>query len=221
MPVPADTFDEIRRQWIARNQRTFTFQKKRAEELARQIRERDGIASGARPDPADDNVIHPWYMRPVKTPYAMLDWAIFMSAGVLAPAGWALGKLLSTTVVQLIPGELRSYPVAAFMWSAAMVGFPLPVLVMLIGHSESLDEAVGIPWLLAQIPAALLTAGIYGILGGWLAVDGARDWWPMRPPAKAEEIDFGFQPDDMTGPGIFPTRRDNPPGDPTPIRRDR
>lgn len=220
MPVPADKFDEIRRRWIARNQRTFIFQKRRAEILACQIRDRDTIASGARADPADDNVIHPWFMRPIKTPYAMLDWAIFMAAGVLAPAGWALGKLLSKTVVQLIPGELRSYPVAAFMWSAAIVGFPLPVLAMLLAPSESLDEAVGIPWLLAQIPASLLTAGIYGILEGWLVVDGARDWWPMRPPTKADDIDFGFQADDMTGPGIFPTRHDDPPGDPTPIRKD-
>lgn len=218
MPVAADTFDEVRRKWIARHQHTFIFQKRRAELLARQIRDRDTIGSGARDDPADDDVIHPWYMRPVKTSYAMLDWAIFMTAGVSAPAGWALGKLLSTTVVQLIPGELRSYPIAAFMWSAAVVGLPLPALVMLIGPSTSLDEAVGIPWLLAQIPAALLTAGIYGILEGWLAVDGARDWWPMRPPGKADEVDFGFEADDLTGPGIFPTRYD-PLGDPTPIRK--
>ena len=68
-------------------------------------------------------------MRPVKTPYAMLDWAIFMAAAVLAPLGWPAGKALSKTVVQLIPGELRSYPVAAFMWSAAVVGVPLPLLL--------------------------------------------------------------------------------------------
>ena len=122
MPVPADRFDEIRRKWIARNQRTFIFQKRRAEILARQIRDRDTELTGARVDPADDDVIHPWYARPIKTPYAMFDWVIFMTAAVLAPLGWPAGKALSVSVVQLIPSELRSYPIAAFMWSAAVVG---------------------------------------------------------------------------------------------------
>ena len=97
MPVPADRFDEIRRKWIARNQRTFIFQKRRAEILARQIRDRDTERTGARVDPADDDVIHPWYARPIKTPYAMFDWVIFMTAAVLAPLGWPAGKALSVT----------------------------------------------------------------------------------------------------------------------------
>lgn len=220
MPVPADRFDEIRRKWIARNQRTFIFQKRRAEILARQIRDRDTVRTGARVDPADDDVIHPWHMRPPKTPYAALDWAILMTAGVLAPLGWPAGKALSKTVVELIPGELRSYPVAAFMWSAAIVGFPLPVLLWLTGPGDSLASAAGVPWLLAQVPATLLTAGLYGILEGWLAVDGARDWWPMRPLDDVDEIDFGFlQADDLTGPGVFPSHRESPPGDPSPTGR--
>lgn len=220
MPATADKYDEIRRRWIARHQRTFIFQKRRGELLARDIRDRDTVLSGARDDPADDDVIHPWYMRPVKTPYAQLDWAIFMAAAVLAPAGWPLGKMMSKTVVQLIPGELRSYPVAGFMWAAAGIGLPLPAVVMLVGPSESLDQAIGLPWVLAQVPAALLTAGIYGILEGWLAVDGARDWWPMRPPAKADDVDFGFEADDLTGPGIFPTRKDPDEGDLTPPKKE-
>jgi hypothetical protein len=217
MPVPADRYDEIRRKWIARHQRTFIFQKRRAELLARQIRDRDTVRTGAREDPADDDVIHPWYAREVKTPYAMLDCAILVLAATLAPAGWLVGKTVSKSVVQLIPGELRSYPVAAFMWSAFVVGAPLPLLYE---PGDSLTTAVGVPWLLAQLPAALLTAGSYGILEGWLAIDGARDWWPMRPPAEIDDVDFGFvEADDLTGPGVFPTRREDPPGDPSPIGR--
>jgi hypothetical protein len=220
MSVPPDRFDEIRRKWIARNQRTFIFQKRRAEIVARQIRDRDTDRTGARVDPADDDVIHPWYARGIKTPYAMFDWVLFMTAAVLAPLGWPAGKALSVSVVQLIPGELRSYPIAAFMWSSAIVGAPLPLLLWLAGPGDSLVSAAAIPWLLAQIPATLLTAGVYGILEGWLAVDGARDWWPMRPPDDVDEIDFGFlQADDLTGPGVFPTHRESPPGDPSPIRR--
>ncbi|KAA1250170.1 hypothetical protein F0Q45_11050 [Mycobacterium simiae] len=217
MPVPPDRFDEIRRKWIARNQRTFLFQKRRAEILARQIRDRDTSRTGARVDPADDDVIHQWYARPVKTPYAMLDWAILMTAGALAPLGWPAGKALSKSVVQLIPGELRAYPVAALLWSAVAVGLPLPLLYE---AGDSLASAVGVPWLLAQVPAALLTAGVYGILEGWLAVEGARDWWPMNPPDECDDVDFGFTgPDDLTGPGVFETRREDPPGDPSPTGR--
>lgn len=222
MPATADKYDAIRRQWIAQHQHTFIFQKKRAEDLAREIRRRERKLTGARPDPADDDIIHPWYMRRLKTRYAKLDWAIFMSAAVLAPAGWPLGKLIQKSTVQLIavPGGLRSYPIAGFMWAAAVSGLSLAVAMALTGPPETLDAAVVIPWLVAQIPAALLTAGIYGILEGWLAVDGSRDWWPMSPPDKAEDIDFGFQVDDMTGPGIFPTRYDDD-NNPLPPRRER
>ncbi|WP_254902494.1 hypothetical protein [Mycobacterium simiae] len=153
----------------------------------------------------------------MKTPYAMLDWAILMTGAVLAPIGWPVGKALSKAIVQLIPDELRSYPVAALLWSAALIGAPMPLIYE---PGESLSSAVLAPWLAAQIPAALLIAGLYGIAEGWLAVDGARDWWPMSPAEEAEEIDFGFTgPDDMTGPGIFPTGEDDPPGDPSPPRR--
>jgi hypothetical protein len=219
--VPPDRYDEIRRKWIARHQYIFTFQKRRAESLARQIRDRDKILTGARVDTADDDVIHPWYMRPPKTPYSMAEWVLLVVAGVLAPLGWLAGKGLAQLIVQLIPVELRSYPVAAMLWAAAGVGAPLPLVLWLTGPGDSLLTAVMVPWLVAQIPGALLAAGLYGIAEGWLAVDGARDWWPMRPPPEVDDIDFGFlQADDLTGPGIFPTRRARPLGDASPKGRE-
>ena len=108
MSVPADRFDEIRRKWIARHQHTFIFQKRRAEILARQIRDRAAEKSGARVDPADDDVIHPLIARPVKTIYAGVDMAIVCTAALLAPLGWMGGKAIYRMLVQLIPGELRS-----------------------------------------------------------------------------------------------------------------
>jgi hypothetical protein len=215
MPVPADKFDEIRRKWIARHQHTFIFQKRRAELLARQIRDRDTERSGARVDPADDDVIHPLLLRPVKNVYAGIDLAIVTAAAVLAPLGWPAGRMVYKRVVQLIPAELRAYPVAAFMWSAFVVGLPLPLLYEPGG---SLVSAAALPWALAQVPATLLAAGIYGIVEGWLAVDGARDWWPMRPPPEIDDVDFGLEVDDLTRPGIFRTHREEPPGDVSPIR---
>jgi hypothetical protein len=217
MSVPADRFDEIRRRWIARHQHTFIFQKRRAEILARQIRDRAGVKSGARDDPADDDVIHPLFARPVKTVYAGADMAIVATAAALAPVGWPAGKAIYRVLVQLIPGELRSYPVAACMWAAVVVGTPLALLYQPTG---SLTGTLLVPWLLAQLPAALLAAGSYGILEGWLAVDGARDWWPVRPPADHEDVDFGLDADDLTMPGVFGTRGQEPPGERTPIRRD-
>lgn len=217
MPVPADRFDEIRRKWIARHQHTFIFQKRRAEILARQIRDRAQELSGARVDPADDDVIHPLLMRPVKTPYAGVDAVIVVVAAILAPLGWPAGRAIYKGVAQLIPDTLRSYPVAAFMWASVVTGLPL---VLLYDPEPTLAQTVLIPWMFGQLPAAALSAGIYGILDGWLAVDGARDWWPMRPPPAAESVDFGLQPDDLTLPGVFTTQPAPPLGERTPFIRE-
>ena len=205
MPVPADRFDEIRRKWIARHQHTFIFQKRRAEILARQIRDRAAEKSGARVDPADDDVIHPLIARPVKTVYAGVDMAIVVHRRPAGPAGLA-GR----------QGDLPDAG-AANSWRAAVVsGRGLHVggggggdcrCALLYQPTDSLAGTVLAPWLLAQLPAALLAAGIYGILEGWLAVDGARDWWPMRPPPERDEIDFGLEADDLTMPGVFRTPR--------------
>jgi hypothetical protein len=217
MPVPPDRFDEIRRKWIARHQHTFIFQKRRAEILARHIRDRAQMESGARVDPADDDVIHTLLLRPVKTPYAGLDAVIVLTAAVAAPVGWPVGRAVYKAVIQLIPHDLRSYPVAAFMWAAVVIGLPL---VLLYRPATTLTATVLMPWLLAQLPATALAAGIYGILEGWLAVDGARDWWPMRPPPQRDAVDFGFHADDQTLPGVFRTQPAPPLGERTPITRE-
>lgn len=221
MPAPVDRFDEIRRKWIARHQHTFTFQKRRAEILARQIRDRAQERTGARVDPADDDLIHPMWARSGDTVYGALDWVIVGTAAVLAPVGWIAGRGLYKFVIQLIPDEIRSYPIAAFMWGAVATGLPLPMIYWLFyDAADSLSMTVLVPWGFAQVPAALLAAGVYGILEGWLAVDGSRDWWPMRPPQESETVDFGFSIDDPPTPGIFRTRAQQPVGDLIPRRRD-
>ena len=218
MSAPVDRFDEVRRRWIARHQYTFIFQKRRAEILARRIRDRAAQNSGARVDPADDDVIHPLMARPVKTTYAGLDFVVVLVCAAVAPVGWIVGKGLYCAVVRLIPHLLRSYPVSAFMWAAVVVGLPLGLLYQ---PAETLTGTLGLPWLLAQAPAALLAAGVYGVLEGWLAVDGARDWWPMRPPPEHDEADFGWESGDLTLPGVFDVRAQDEVGERTPLRRDR
>lgn len=220
MPAPTDRFDDVRRKWIARHQHTFIFQKRRAEILSRQIRDRAQENTGARVDPADDDIIHPMWARPPETIYAAVDWIIVLTAALLAPIGWIAGRGVYVFTIQLIPDTLRSYPIAAFMWGAVAVGFPLPIVYGLAyADNNSFTATVIVPWIVAQMPATLLAAGIYGIVEGWLAVDGSRDWWPMRPPEEAEIVDFGLNLD-PTSPGIFPTRAQRPVGDRTPIRRD-
>jgi hypothetical protein len=216
--VPADRFDEIRRKWIARNQQTFIFQKRRAEILARQIRDRAGENSGARVDPADDDVIHPFRVRmwSNNTPYAVFDAVLIFATAILAPLGWPLGYALYKLTVQLIPEGIRSYPIAAFMWAAVVIGLPMPLLY---GPTDSLIGTVFVPYVFAQIPAAALAAGVYGVLEGWLAVAGSRDWWPMRPPPVHEVVDFGWERDDVSLPGVFPTQATPDPGERTPIHR--
>jgi hypothetical protein len=192
MPVPADRFDQIRRSWIARHQGAFLFQKRRAEILAQQIRDRAGEDSGAGPDPADDNVIDRFWMRPLNTRNAALEALVIGTAALLAPVGWPLGIGIYRVIVQLIPDEIRSYPIAALMWASVVIGLPM---VLFYEPGDSLVTTVAAPYLFAQIPAAALAAGMYGILEGWLAVAGSRDWWPMRPPPASEVIDFGWEPD--------------------------
>ncbi|MBB3606428.1 hypothetical protein FHT40_006119 [Mycolicibacterium sp. BK556] len=212
-----DRFDDVRRRWIARHQRSFLFQKRRAELLARTMRDRAGERSGARVDPADDDVMHPLLLRGVHTSYAAVDALIVGILALLAPVGWPAGRLLYGAIVRLVPATLRSYPVAALLWAAVIAGVPMP---MLYTPGPTLGTALVAPWLLAQLPATLLAAGIYGIVEGWLAVDGARDWWPMRPLTGHDTVDFGWAADDLTGPGVFAVAPPDPAGERTPSHRD-
>jgi len=220
MPVPADKYDEIRRKWIDRHKYIFTFQDRRAQILARQIPDRDTERSGARVDPAADDVIYPFLFFQGRTAW---DVVVIGLAAILAPVGWIAGRIIYKAVVQLIPSQLRSYPIAALAWSAVPVGVALLLLYQPRtdgGLVDSLIWTVLVPWLVAQVPAAPLAASVYGILEGWLAIPGSRDLWPMRPPPQLDDdVDFGFQPGDLTRPGIFPIHREDPEGDPSPTER--
>ncbi len=217
MRIPPDRFDEVRRRWIARHQQTYIFQKRRAEVLARQIRDRATALSGARSDPADDDVIHPLLWRGAQTSYARRDLVAIAVVALILPVGWPAGRVLHQMTVRFIPEHIRAYPVAAYMWAAVVTGLPLAVFYESDG---SLWGAVVWPWVMAQIPGALLMAGVYGILEGWLAVAGSRDWWPMRPPHEEEAVDFGWGLADLPRPGLFPTTPTPDPGQRMPIHRD-
>lgn len=209
-----DRYDELRREWIAEHAGIFSMQIRRAELLNRRIRRRTRDVAGARPSPYNDHPSHPLMTRGVKTVEGVLEVSIVIAAAILAPIGWPLGKLIYHRSEALIPGRLRSYPIPAFLWSAVALG---ALLVLLYRPADTLTNTVVAPWLLAQLPAAALTAGIYGILNGWLAIDGSTDWWPLAPTAPTVTLTLPLLPDDMTAPSPFRTIEPADPIDRTPL----
>jgi hypothetical protein len=198
--IPPDRFDEVRREWITRHAGVSTIQKRRAQILNRRIRDRHRKLAGARPSPYDDNVIKPLPTRRADDVEGYVEAAVVTVAALLAPIGWAMGIVLYQRVLGFIPRQLRSYPVPTLLWANVGLG---ALTLCLYQHDTGLGTALFAPWLIAQIPATFLAAGIYGILNGWLAVDGATDWWPMTPRPVPADLGYPMGPDDMTGPGVF------------------
>lgn len=198
--IQPDRFDDVRREWIARHAGVSTIQKRRAEILNRRIRDRHRKLAGARPSPYDDCVINPLPTRRVDSVGGYVEATIVGVAALLAPIGWPTGIALYQHILGRIPYRLRSYPVPALLWTSVGLG---ALTLCLYQHGTGLSTALLAPWLTAQIPATFLSAGIYGILNGWLAVDGATAWWPLAPRPAPADLDYPMGPDDMTGPGIF------------------
>lgn len=207
--MPADIFDDQRRAWIAAHAGIFVFQKRRAELLAKKIRARTRSHVGARPDPHDDVVALPLPMRSATSASGSIEAALVLTCAAIAPIGWPAGKIAYQLIITLIPERLRAYPIPALLWGGALAELPLPFY----DQSPGLWGELIIPWLLAQLPATLLTAAVYGVLEGWLAVEGSSDWWPLTP--EAVEVDDNL----ILGPTLPMTTVLDPPPEPGPARR--
>jgi hypothetical protein len=127
---PVDRFDEMRRAWIAAHQGFSTIQRRRAELLGRRIRARQRAVATAVPDPHDDTVVPPLWLRTAKSPASQMELLVVTVAAVVVPLGWIGGRLLQAVVTQLIPIQLRAFPIAALLWSGALLG----LLIVLIYH---------------------------------------------------------------------------------------
>lgn len=216
-----DRYDDLRREWIAEHSGIFTMQIRRAERLNRRIRRRNRDLAGARPDPYDDNATHPLLTRVPDTVEAKLELVLVAVAALAAPLGWALGRGLYLRLEALTPHRLRSFPIVALLWSGIVLGVVTTLFYNFRG-SSSLAAAVLAPWIMAQLPATFQTAGIYGILNGWLAIDGSLDWWPLAPPPATLGMNIPLAADDLTGPSVFVTAEAPPSSyDLTPISRAR
>lgn len=217
--IPPDRFDEVRREWIAFHQGWSTIQRRRAEQLGRIVRKRQRLRTAAVPDPHDDTLLAPLWLRAAKSPAAQLETALVLIAAVIAPIGWAAGWVLKTTITALIPATLRGYPIAALLWSGAGLG-ALTVGVYQLGYDPagSLGQLAGLPWLCVQLAAIPTVAGVYGVAEGWLAVDGSVQWWPLTPvkrPLTAEDAAAILGGYDLTGPGVLDARALHQPGERT------
>jgi hypothetical protein len=203
--VGVDRFDAVRRAWIARHQGESRIQQRRAEVLDRAIRDRQRIITAAVPSPHDDTVLPHLWWRPAKAAFSTFENIAVVAAAIVAPVGWPAGWALSRAVTRLIPGTLRSYPIAALLSIGAALGGLIVLIMTFIDPGDSLRHIVVPPWICVQLAAAPFIAGVYGILEGWVAVPGSEQWWPLTPATPAVSPDTAVDilgPLDTTGPGL-------------------
>ncbi|MGA9376725.1 MULTISPECIES: hypothetical protein [Mycolicibacterium] len=216
MAESSDKFDELRRAWIARHQGWSLIQRRRAEQLGRRVRARQRATVAAVPDPHDDTSMPPLILRAAKSPTSQVELAVVAMVALCFPLGWLAGVAIKSVLVSLIPGTLRAYPVPALLWSGAALALPI---IGLYDPAPTFGQIVVVPWLCAQVAAAAVIAGVYGIAEGWLAIRGSDQWWPLTPPAPAltsEDAAEILGPYEITGPAVIPVRPLSERGERTP-----
>jgi hypothetical protein len=183
--MPPDRFDEVRREWIAYHQGWSTIQRRRAEQLGRLVRKRQRVRTAAVPDPHDDTVIAPLWLRASRSPGAQVEFGIVALAALVAPIGWPAGYAVYRGIVRLIPRTLRAFPIAALLWTGALLGaLAVAAYELTYDPAGSFGQIVVLPWLCLQVAAVPVVAGIYAIADGWLAVPGSDQWWPLTPATR-------------------------------------
>ena len=200
MPARSDDkFDELRRAWIARHQGWSLIQRRRAELLGRKVRARQRAIAAAVPDPHDDTIIPPLWLRTAKSPASQVEMLVVALAAVLAPVGWLGGRVVNTAVTHMIPARLRAYPIATLIWSGAVLGL---CVALFYDPAPTPGQIVVAPWVCAQVAAIPFVAGVQGIAEGWLAVPGSDQWWPLTPPSRpltAQDASLILGPYDKPG----------------------
>jgi hypothetical protein len=208
-----DRFDEMRRAWITAHQGASTIQRRRAELLGRKVRARQRAVATAVPDPHDDTVIPPLWLRTAKSPASQIELLAVTVVALAIPLGWVGGCLLKEVVTHLIPGYLRGFPIAALLWSGVVLEL---LMVLVYDPAPTFGQVLLSPWLCLQLAAVPTVAGVYGVAEGWLAVVGSDQWWPLTPPKRplsvedAAAILGGY---DVTGPALIDAQRLHEPGE--------
>lgn len=214
--LPPDRFDEMRREWIAFRQGDSLIQRRRSEQLSRIVRKRQRIHTVAVPDPHDDTVLPPIYLRQARSRTSKAEMVLVLVMAAFAPVGWPAGVLLKSVITSLIPDTLRAYPIAALVWIGAGLGVLTVLMYQLVyDPAGSFAQIAVLPWLAMQLAAIPFVAGIYGLLEGWLAVAGSDTWWPLTPvkqPLTAADAAAILGAYDITGPSVVDAKPLNEPG---------
>lgn len=163
-------FDGQRHAWIAAHAGKFMFQRRRAALLNKKLRDCERARIGAHLDP------HGAQIAPPPLLFRALEVVIVAVAALAAPIGWPAGRLLYRYMTTLIPKRMRAYPIPALLW-LAVLQLAGGLLILVDAPVSKWPTPIQL-WLGAQMPLTFLTAGIYGILEGWLAVKGSTAWWP-------------------------------------------
>jgi hypothetical protein len=159
--VPPDRFDDVRREWIAFHQGWSTIQRRRAEQLGRIVRKRQRIRTAAVPDPHDDTLLDPLWLRAKKSPASRVEFVLVLVAAAIAPLGWPAGWALKTGLTRLIPDPLRGYPIAALLWSGAGLGVLMLLVYQLVyDPAGSFGQIAVVPWMCLQLSIIPMVAGV-------------------------------------------------------------
>ena len=153
--------------------------------LGRRVRARQRAVATAVPDPHDDTVIPPLWLRTAKSPASQIELLVVTMAALVhtdrAGSGATFSHRLS---LPLIPTQLRAFPIAA----VAVVGCVARSADRCVyDPAPTFGEAVFAPWLCLQLAAVPVVSGVYGVAEGWLAVAGSHQWWPLTPAERAAD----------------------------------
>lgn len=174
------------------------------EKLDIQIRRRYAAKVLAAPSRRDDLPRNPLPARGHASVIGQIEWCGFAIMMLFIPLGWLVGRVVYQIALALIPATIRSYPIVAFLWGSLLPG---AAILVFYDPAPGLGSKVLWVWVAAQFPAALLIAGLYGIVEGWLAVPGSLQLRPTNLPAleispvDAEAI---IGADDITAPPLIP-----------------
>ncbi|SKU69953.1 hypothetical protein [Mycobacteroides abscessus] len=122
---------------------------------------------------------------------------------VFVPVGWLLGRGLYKLFASLVPDTLRSFPIPALLWAGFFGGLPMPFI---FHPDHGFIAKIAVPWINSQLAGALVIAGLYGIVEGWLAVKGTTQMWPKHlPPLAMNPVDAAaiLGADDLTAPPLI------------------
>lgn len=191
--------------WIRNHAGAFNFQRRRADLLLAAVDDATRQAAGTAYNPHVQATTEAFWLRAVQSRAAVVESAVVIGAGLLFPIGWPAGRLLyrwlvgRVEIVRASRSEigLWSIPVTALAWIAAVLAI-LGAAVISPSSATTLFGVLAPSWIVAQGAGLFLTASVYGVLEGWVAIPGTTGWWPFPPPALPPAGSLAVQYDSPT-----------------------